>query len=67
MLRQIGPAIGVAILIAILGSPGSPDAVLEVYERASWVIAAIALAAGVLGLALLARPARARELAPATG
>jgi MFS family permease len=56
MLRQIGLAIGVAILIAILGTPGSPDAVLHVYERASWVIAAMAFAGGAIGLALLARP-----------
>src|SRR3954470_2073290 len=56
MLRQIGLAVGVAILIAILGTPGSPAEVLDVYERASWVIAAIAFAGGVIGLALLARP-----------
>ena len=60
MLRQIGLAIGVAILIAILGSPGSPEAVLHAYEAASWVIAAIAFAGGAIALALLARP-RARE------
>jgi EmrB/QacA subfamily drug resistance transporter len=56
MLRQIGLAIGVAILIAILGTPGSPHAVLGVYERASWVIAAMSFAGGLIGLALLARP-----------
>jgi EmrB/QacA subfamily drug resistance transporter len=64
MLRQIGLAIGVAILIAILGSSASPEAVLHAYEEASWVIAAIAFAAGAIGLALLARP-RAREASPA--
>jgi MFS family permease len=56
MLRQIGLAIGVAILIAILGTPSSRAAVLDVYERATWVIAAISLAAGAIGLVLLARP-----------
>jgi EmrB/QacA subfamily drug resistance transporter len=56
MLRQIGLAVGVALLIAILGTPGSPAEVLDVYERASWVIAAIAFAGGVVGLVLLARP-----------
>jgi EmrB/QacA subfamily drug resistance transporter len=56
MLRQIGLAIGVAVFIAILGTPGSPAQTLLVYERASWVIAAIALGAGAIGLALLARP-----------
>jgi EmrB/QacA subfamily drug resistance transporter len=53
MFRQIGLAIGVAILIAILGSPASPTATLHVYERASYVIAAIALAGGLTGLGLL--------------
>jgi EmrB/QacA subfamily drug resistance transporter len=54
MLRQIGLAIGVALLIAILGSPASPLATLHVYERASWVIAAIALAGGLIGWMMLA-------------
>jgi EmrB/QacA subfamily drug resistance transporter len=56
MLRQIGLAVGVALLIAILGTPGSPAEVLDVYERASWVIAAISFVGGVVGLVLLARP-----------
>ena len=55
MLRQIGLAIGVAVLIAILGAPGSPAEVLHVYERASWAIAAIAFGAGAIGLVLLSR------------
>ena len=63
MLRQIGLAIGVAALIAILGGHGD---VLAVYERATWAIAAIALASGVIGLALLARPARGVAPAAAT-
>jgi MFS family permease len=64
MLRQIGLAIGVAILIAILGTPDSPHAILRVYERASWVIAAMAFAGGLIGLALLA-PRRHEQEAPA--
>ena len=54
MLRQIGLAIGVALLIAVLGSPHSPAATLHVYERASYVIAALAVVAGAFGLLLLA-------------
>jgi EmrB/QacA subfamily drug resistance transporter len=54
MFRQIGLAVGVAVLIAVLGSPRSPAGTLAAYQRASIVIAAIALAAGVIGLALLA-------------
>jgi EmrB/QacA subfamily drug resistance transporter len=63
MLRQIGLAIGVAILIAILGSPRGPAAVLDVYERSSWVIAVISLVGGLIALALLARRRRPAEAA----
>jgi MFS family permease len=54
MLRQIGLAIGVALLIAVLGSPASPVATLHVYQRASVLIAALAVVGGVVGLVLLA-------------
>jgi EmrB/QacA subfamily drug resistance transporter len=71
MLRQIGLAIGVALLIALLGSPRSPAATLHVYERASFIIAALSLAAGVVGLVLLmpgvkAKAGRSPESSPAT-
>ena len=67
MLRQIGLAVGVALLIAILGTPSSPSALLHGYERASWVIAAISFAGGLVGLALLARRAPVPEATtPAT-
>src|SRR4051794_16920153 len=65
MLRQIGLAIGVALLVAILGTPGSPAEVLHVYERASWVIAALSFAGGMIGLALLARRPRAAPVSAA--
>src|SRR3954468_22909800 len=65
MLRQIGLAVGVAVLIAILGTPGSPAEVLDVYANASWVIAAISFAGGLIGLALLARPHRAAPVSAA--
>ena len=65
MARQIGLAVGVAALIAILGSPASPDAVLHVYERASWVIAGTSLASGVIGLALLGRRTHPRDVTKA--
>src|SRR5207248_5963081 len=51
MLRQIGLAIGVAVLIALLGTPHSPAGTLHAYRDASWVIAALALLGGVVGLA----------------
>jgi EmrB/QacA subfamily drug resistance transporter len=60
MLRQVGLAIGVAVLIAVLGTPHTPADTVVAYQRASWVTAAIALFGGAVGLALLAarrRPA----------
>jgi EmrB/QacA subfamily drug resistance transporter len=55
MFRQIGLAIGVAVLIAVLGSPRAPAQLLDVYRR-GWVItAAISLAAAVFAGALLER------------
>ena len=54
MLRQVGLAVGVATLIALLGTPRSPEGALASYQRSSWVIAALALASGVAGVALLA-------------
>jgi EmrB/QacA subfamily drug resistance transporter len=55
MLRQVGLAIGVAVLIAVLGSPGSPEATLLAYRSGSFVIAATAFAGGLLGWVLLMR------------
>lgn len=58
MARQIGLAIGVAVFVAVLGSPAGPDATLEAFQRGWYVIAAAAVAAGVVGLAAkLPRPA----------
>jgi EmrB/QacA subfamily drug resistance transporter len=53
MLRQVGLAIGVALLIAVLGSPRSPAATLAAYQRSWAVTASIALAGGIVGLLLL--------------
>ena len=63
MFRQIGLAVGVAVLIAILGSPHSPLATLDVYRNAWFVVAAISLAGGVAGASLLS--ARRRPLTAA--
>jgi EmrB/QacA subfamily drug resistance transporter len=64
MLRQVGLAIGVAVFIAVLGSPASPTAMLGAYQRAWVVTAAMSLAGGVVGLLLLANR-RASARAPA--
>jgi EmrB/QacA subfamily drug resistance transporter len=69
MLRQVGLAIGVAVLIALLGSPDSPAHVLAAYQRAWVVTAAIAFAGGIVGFLLLVRrraPAPAADVLPTT-
>ena len=55
MIRQIGLAVGVAILVAVLGSPVSPAQRLSGFERGWWVAAAIAVAGVVPALFLLRR------------
>ena len=59
MFRQIGLAVGVAVLIAILGSPRSSTATLDAYRDALGVIAAISVASGIAGVVLLAARRRA--------
>ena len=53
MLRQIGLAIGVAVLIAVLGTPRGPGATLAAYAQASYIIAGLSIAAGLAALVLL--------------
>ena len=53
MLRQVGLAVGVATLIAVLGAPRAPLATLVAYQRATWMVAAIAFIGGLVGLGLL--------------
>ncbi len=65
MLRQVGLAIGVAVFIAVLGSPGSPAATLAAYQRAWLVTAAMALAGAVTAIGLLSTRRRAAVEAPA--
>ena len=64
MFRQIGLAIGVAVLIAVLGSPHSPAAALTAYERSWAVVAAISLVGAAVAVALLGRGRSALGAAP---
>jgi EmrB/QacA subfamily drug resistance transporter len=57
MIRQVGMAVGVAILVAVLGSPDTSVARLAAFQHGWWVIAATALA-GAAGAVLLHRPAQ---------
>jgi hypothetical protein len=53
MLRQVGLAIGVAILVAVLGTPSGAHAVLDAFDRAWLVTGAFAAAAALASLAIL--------------
>ncbi len=61
MIRQIGLAVGVAVLVAVVGAPDTHAALLAAFQRAWWVTAAIAVF-GVLPALLYLRP----RPAPAT-
>jgi hypothetical protein len=63
MLRQVGLAVGVAVLVAVLGVPHGSAAQLSAFEHGWIVIAATALLAAAAGVTLLRRPGRVRESA----
>jgi EmrB/QacA subfamily drug resistance transporter len=55
MLRQVGIAVGVALFVAVLGTPDSPVAAEDAYQRAWWVLTIVSLAAAGAALVLLRR------------
>jgi EmrB/QacA subfamily drug resistance transporter len=57
MLRQVGIAVGVAVLVAVLGAPDSPAAAEDAFSTAWWMLTAISLGAAVSALVLLRRRA----------
>jgi hypothetical protein len=65
MLRQVGLAIGVAILVAVLGTPGGAHAVLDAFDRA-WLVAAAFAAAGALASLAILGVRRPAPYAPPT-
>ena len=60
MVRQIGFAVGVAVLVAVLGSPAGAADRLRAFDRGWLMVVAFALAAAAPGLLLVAR--RRRDL-----
>ncbi len=67
MLRQVGLAVGVAVLVAVLGTAANGaggESALHAFEHGWWVIASASFVAAVAGLVLLrpqSRPAVAAE------
>jgi hypothetical protein len=53
MLRQVGLAIGVAVLIAVLGTPSGAQTVLDAFDRSWLVIGAFAAASALASLAII--------------
>ncbi len=71
MLRQVGLAVGVAVLVAVIGTPRTPAAQLAAFQHGWIVIASTALLAALSGAVLLTgaamRPGRAHESARWSG
>ncbi|MFF4590836.1 MFS transporter [Streptomyces sp. NPDC001388] len=63
MSRQIGTALGVSLVVAVLGTPTTYDAAHTAFQHAWWLLAAVA-AAGALSAPLMT-PAPAPAPAPA--
>jgi EmrB/QacA subfamily drug resistance transporter len=64
MLRQVGLAVGVAVLIAILGSPHTPAQALSAFQAGWTVTAAVSLGAAAAGAVLLRTRAPRTAVAP---
>jgi MFS family permease len=63
MVRQVGMAIGVAILVAVLGAPDTAVGRLDAFRHGWWVISAIAGIGAVAAVLLRRRPAGASSAA----
>jgi EmrB/QacA subfamily drug resistance transporter len=68
MARQIGLAIGVALLVGVVGAPASPSGALGAFRRGWLVVTVLAVTAAVLSVTLLRAGARPRAVgaSPAT-
>src|SRR6185437_15507319 len=64
MLRQVGLAVGVAVLIAVLGTPSGSHALLDAFDHAWLVIAAFAAATALASLAILGLRGPASDSSP---
>jgi len=68
VVRQVGAAVGVAVVVAILGTPDSVEAALAAFDDAWLFAAGCLIAAGIGGLAMGGvSPAQAAARTPALG
>jgi hypothetical protein len=51
----VGLAVGVALFIAVLGTPVAGEATVLAYQRGTWVLAATSVLAALIGLVTLRR------------
>lgn len=65
MLRQVGLAMGVAVFVAVVGTPATPAAALTSFREGWTVIAGIGLTAALVGWVTLRRRAPLVQVAPA--
>jgi hypothetical protein len=63
MLRQVGLAVGVALFVAVLGTPSAGEATVLAYRHGTEVLAAASLLAAVIGLITLRRRPAAQAAA----
>ncbi|MEP7024691.1 MAG: MFS transporter, partial [Actinomycetota bacterium] len=67
MVRQVGLAIGVAALVAVLGTPAGPAGQLAAFQRGEIAIAVTALAGAAAAVLLRRRPAAGAAPVTAAG
>jgi NTE family protein len=60
--RQVGGALGVAVLVVVLGAPTTPAAALDAFHHLWWFAAMMAVSSGTV--CLLLRPSRAAAPGP---
>jgi hypothetical protein len=65
MSRQIGAVLGIAVFVAVLGTPVGPDAVRDSFTDAWLVLGAIGLLSAVVAVGMTPRARDAGEGLPA--
>jgi len=61
MSRQLGTALGVSMLVAIVGNPTTYDAAHSAFQHAWWTLAAVGVLAAAVAPAMTAKPQDAKS------